>query len=177
MNTAAKLSAYGAALALLVAGAYAVGTAVGPLTAPSGVEAAGHGDAHSGGTVAEAATDQPAELASSRGGYVLTPTDPTPTAGPFSFRMVGPDGPPVTAFDAGLAGVMTTGQLIIVDHVVALLSVVVWFASGAAAATRRARLALGLLAAAVLVSFARVTTVAMLAGRGWWVVQGEVPLG
>ena len=31
MNTAAKLSAYGAALALFVAGAYAVGTAVGPL--------------------------------------------------------------------------------------------------------------------------------------------------
>jgi hypothetical protein len=106
MNTAAKLSAYGAALALFVAGAYAVGTAVGPLGtaaasgdgAPSGVEAAGHGDAHSG-TVAEAATDQPAGLASSRGGYTLTPTDPTPGAGPFSFRITGPDGAPVTAFD------------------------------------------------------------------------------
>jgi hypothetical protein len=104
MNTAAKLSAYGAALALFVAGAYAVGTAVGPLSvaAPSsdtpGVEAAGHGDAHSG-TVAEAATDQPAGLASSRGGYTLTPTDPTPTAGSFSFQITGPDGAPVTAFD------------------------------------------------------------------------------
>jgi hypothetical protein len=106
MNTAAKLSAYGAALALFVAGAYAVGTAVGPLGtaaasgdgAPSGVEAAGHGDAHSG-TVAEAATDQPAGLASSRGGYTLTPTDPTPGAGSFSFRITGPDGAPVTAFD------------------------------------------------------------------------------
>ena len=31
MNISAKLSAYGAALALLVAGAYVVGTAVGPL--------------------------------------------------------------------------------------------------------------------------------------------------
>ena len=105
MNTAAKLSAYGAALALFVAGAYAVGTAVGPLSsvaasdaAPSGAEAAGHGDAHSG-TVAEAATDQPAGLASSRGGYTLTPTDPTPTAGSFSFQITGPDGAPVTAFD------------------------------------------------------------------------------
>src|SRR5919106_1392446 len=105
MNTAAKLSAYGAALALFVAGAYAVGTAVGPLStvaasdaAPSGVEAAGHGDAHSG-TVAETATDQPAGLASSRGGYTLTPTDPTPTAGSFSFQITGPDGAPVTAFD------------------------------------------------------------------------------
>jgi hypothetical protein len=105
MNTAAKLSAYGAALVLLVAGAYAVGTAVGPLrsvaasdAAPSGAEAAGHGDAHSG-TVAEAAMDQPAGLASSRGGYTLTPTDPTPEAGNFSFQITGPDGAPVTAFD------------------------------------------------------------------------------
>ena len=105
MNTAAKLSAYGAALALFVAGAYAVGTAVGPFStvaasdaAPSGAEAAGHGDTHSG-TVAEAATDQPAGLASSRGGYTLTPTDPTPEAGSFSFQITGPDGAPVTAFD------------------------------------------------------------------------------
>ena len=105
MNVSAKLSAYGAALALLVAGAYVVGTAVGPLrsvaasdAAPSGAEAAGHGDAHSG-TVAEAATDQPAGLASSRGGYTLTPTDSTPEAGSFSFQITGPDGAPVTAFD------------------------------------------------------------------------------
>lgn len=105
MNTAAKLSAYGAALVLLVAGAYAVGTAVGPLrsvatgdVAPSGAEAAGHGDTHSG-TVAEAANDQPAGLASSRGGFTLTPTDPTPETGSFSFQITGPDGAPVTAFD------------------------------------------------------------------------------
>jgi hypothetical protein len=114
MNTTAKLSAYGAALALLVTGAYAVGTAVGPLSAatadsghsamsgeaPEGAGAAGHGDSHSG-TVAETA-DLPAGLASSRGGYTLTPTDPTLTPGttePFSFRITGPDGAPVTAFD------------------------------------------------------------------------------
>ena len=72
---------------------------------------------------------------------------------------------------------MTTGQLIIVDHVVALLSVAAWFATGVTAATRRARLAFGLLAAAVLVTLARVTTVAMLAGRGWWFVQEKVLLG
>jgi FtsP/CotA-like multicopper oxidase with cupredoxin domain len=72
---------------------------------------------------------------------------------------------------------MTTGQLIIVDHVVALLSVAAWSATGATAATRRARLALGLLAAAVLVTLARVITVAMLAGRGWWFVQEKVLLG
>jgi hypothetical protein len=108
MRTSAKLSAYGAALALLIAGAYAVGTAVGPLatTAPAGdgtpsAGSAGHGDTHSG-TVAEAASDQPGGLASSRGGYTLTPTDPTLTPGTtedFSFRITGPDGATVTAFD------------------------------------------------------------------------------
>jgi FtsP/CotA-like multicopper oxidase with cupredoxin domain len=72
---------------------------------------------------------------------------------------------------------MTTGQLIIVDHVVALLSVAAWSAAGATAAGRRARLALGLLAAAVLVTLARVATVAVLAGRGWWFVQEKVLLG
>jgi hypothetical protein len=114
MNTIAKLSAYGAVLALIVTGAYAVGTAVGPQPtataesdhgamsgdAPAGAGAAGHGDAHSG-TVAETA-DLPAGLASSRGGYTLTPTDPMlapGTPGTFSFRITGSDGVPVTAFD------------------------------------------------------------------------------
>jgi hypothetical protein len=105
MRTSAKLSAYGAALALLLAGAYAVGTAVGPLapatSEASGAGSAGNGDAHSG-TVAGTAIDQPAGLASSRGGYTLTPTDPTLTPGTtedFTFQITGPDGAPVTAFD------------------------------------------------------------------------------
>jgi hypothetical protein len=121
MNTAAKLSAYGAALALLVTGAYAVGTAVGPLStatadasagadgghgampgaAPAGAGTAGHGDTHSG-TVAETASDLPGGLASSRGGYTLTATDSTLAPGAldtFSFRITGPDERPVTAFD------------------------------------------------------------------------------
>ncbi|GAA3249737.1 hypothetical protein GCM10017691_60980 [Pseudonocardia petroleophila] len=109
MNTAAKLSAYGAALALLTAGAFATGSAVGPLTtvaasgghgAMSGDEVAGHGDTHSG-TVPGTA-DQPAGLASSRGGYTLTPTDPTltpATPDTFSFVITGPDGAPVIAYD------------------------------------------------------------------------------
>ncbi len=110
MNVSAKLSAYGAALAVAVAGAFATGSAVGPLTtlatadaaghgAP-GAGSAGHGDTH-GGTVPETA-DQPAGLASSRGGYTLTPTDPTltpTTPDTFSFAITGPDGAPVTAFD------------------------------------------------------------------------------
>lgn len=110
MNTVARLSAYGAALVLLTGGAYAAGSAVGPLApvAPalaghagmSGAEGAGHGDTHSG-AVAETA-DQPAGLASSRGGYTLTPTASTLTAGQpteFQFRITGPDGAPVTRFD------------------------------------------------------------------------------
>ena len=110
MNTAAKLSAYGAALALLVAGGWATGSAVGPLAPVAassghggvpGAEGAGHGDAHIG-TVAGAASDQPGGLASSRGGYTLTPTDPTLTPGTpetFAFTITGPNGAPVTAFD------------------------------------------------------------------------------
>jgi len=120
MNTKAKLTAYGAALALLVGGAYATGSTVGPLStatasggydATSGAEDAGHGDAHSGtvavATAAElarraAAADQPGGLASSRGGLTLTPTDPTLTPGTtedFAFRVTGSDGATVTAFD------------------------------------------------------------------------------
>lgn len=113
MNTLAKLSAYGAALALLAVGAYATGSAVGPLdrtaTARSvsagslGAEGAGHGDTHSG-AVPEAANqpDQPAGLASSRGGYTLTPTASTLTAettDDLALRITGPDGATVTAFD------------------------------------------------------------------------------
>ncbi|MFJ8582606.1 multicopper oxidase family protein [Micromonospora sp. NPDC093277] len=72
---------------------------------------------------------------------------------------------------------MSTGALIVADHVVALLGVAAWFATGATAAARRPRLALGLLGAAVLVTLARVATVAMLAGHGWWFVQEKVLLG
>ena len=105
MNTAGKLSAYGVALVLVAAGAWAVGTAVGPFAGDAGargVEEAAHGDTHSG-TVAETAQpDEPAGLASSRGGYTLTPTSTTLTPGttqPFSFQITGPDGHAVTRFD------------------------------------------------------------------------------
>jgi hypothetical protein len=64
---------------------------------------------------------------------------------------------------------MATGQLIIVDDAVALLSAAAWSTAGATAAAQRTRL--GFLAAAVLVTLARVATVAVLAGRGWWFVE------
>ncbi|MFG2044641.1 multicopper oxidase family protein [Dactylosporangium sp. NPDC048998] len=72
---------------------------------------------------------------------------------------------------------MTTGLWIILDHVVALLSIATWFAAGVTLALRRTRPALAALVAAVLVTLVRVVTVAMLAGRGWWFVQEKVLLG
>lgn len=109
MNTATKLSAYGAALVLVAGGAWAIGSAVGPLSDDTAEKTAapakdaGHGDTHSG-TVAEtghAAEALPAGLASSKGGYTLTPADATLTRGAntFAFHVTGPDGKPVTRYD------------------------------------------------------------------------------
>lgn len=104
MNTATKLSAYGVALALVAGSAWAIGTAVGPFAGAAGArdaEDVGHGDGHSG-TVAEAVQDQPGGLASSRGGYTLTPTHTAlepGTSHTFSFRILGPGGAAVTRYD------------------------------------------------------------------------------
>ncbi|MFL6140476.1 MAG: multicopper oxidase domain-containing protein [Labedaea sp.] len=72
---------------------------------------------------------------------------------------------------------MTTGQWIVADDVVALLSVAGWFAAGVTLALRRARPARVLLAVAVLVTLTRVATVVVLTGRGWWFAQEKVLLG
>ncbi|MGC1210332.1 MAG: multicopper oxidase family protein [Micromonospora sp.] len=72
---------------------------------------------------------------------------------------------------------MTTGLWIVLDHVVALLSIAVWFVAAITLALRRTRPALAVLVAAVLVTLVRVASVAMLAGRGWWFVQEKVLLG
>jgi FtsP/CotA-like multicopper oxidase with cupredoxin domain len=72
---------------------------------------------------------------------------------------------------------MTTATLIILDHAIALLSVIAWFAAGVTMSLRRARPALTLLAVALLVTLTRAASVAVLAGRGWWFVQEKVLLG
>ena len=96
MKTSLKLSAYGAALAVLVAGTYAVGTAVGPVSDSSpSVNAPAHVDDH--GTAA--AAHEPGGLASTRDGYTLVPEATTIGSGTFAFRITGRDGAPVTAFD------------------------------------------------------------------------------
>ncbi len=85
MNTAGKFSAYGVVLALVAVGAWAIGTAVGPLNSSAdpaeahGAEGAEHGDTHSAIVAGTARPDEPAGLASSRGGYTLTPTSTTVT--------------------------------------------------------------------------------------------------
>ena len=96
MKTSLKLSAYGAALTVLVAGTYAVGTAVGPVSDSSpSVTAPAHVDDHG----AAAATHEPGGLASTRGGYTLVPDATTLGSGTLAFRITGRDGAPVTAFD------------------------------------------------------------------------------
>ena len=109
MHTSFKLSAYAAALAVIVAGTYALGTVVGPradatLPGPGSHDAAA--PAHAGGHDPAEPADPaghvaalPGGLASSQDGYTFVPDDPTPRSGTFAFRIVGPDGAPVTAFD------------------------------------------------------------------------------
>ncbi|NNH74921.1 multicopper oxidase family protein [Nocardia uniformis] len=72
---------------------------------------------------------------------------------------------------------MTTATWILLDHGVALLTVIVWFAAGVTLSLRCVRLARVLLVAALLVTSARAVSVAVLAGRGWWFVQEKVLLG
>lgn len=107
MTPVARLAAYGAAVVLLAAGAYVVGAAVDvPASlrpAVAGVDA-GHGATHggAGGGPAGAASAEPAGLTSTRDGYTFaatTATLPSGTPTEFAFRVTGPDGRPVTAFD------------------------------------------------------------------------------
>ncbi|TDD71526.1 multicopper oxidase family protein [Jiangella aurantiaca] len=72
---------------------------------------------------------------------------------------------------------MSTGQLVVLDHVVAVLTGALWLAAGAVAAAGRTRVAAGLAAGGVLAVAGRLVLVAVLADRGWWFVQEKVLLG
>lgn len=94
MKTSLKLSAYGAALAVLVVGTYAVDTAVGTVSDSSpSVSTPAH--VHGAGPAAHEAGG----LASTSGGYTFVPDATTLGSVTFAFRITGPDGAPVTTFD------------------------------------------------------------------------------
>ncbi|MET8040453.1 multicopper oxidase family protein [Micromonospora sp. NPDC005215] len=63
---------------------------------------------------------------------------------------------------------MTTGSLLAVDLVLAVLTAAGWLGGGAAAAVRRRPLALALGAVALLATLARAITITALARAGWW---------
>lgn len=74
---------------------------------------------------------------------------------------------------------MSTGQLVLLDHVVAVLTAALWLGAGAVAAAGGARrtVVLALAGAGVVAVAGRLALVAVLAGRGWWFVQEKVLLG
>ncbi|TDC47607.1 multicopper oxidase family protein [Jiangella ureilytica] len=73
---------------------------------------------------------------------------------------------------------MSTGQLVLLDHVVAVLTAALWLGAGTvAAASPRRVLVVALAGAGLLAVAGRLALVAVLAGRGWWFVQEKVLLG
>jgi hypothetical protein len=100
MKVATRLSAYGLAVACVAAGAWAVGAAVGPVTS-SGTAPAGSHSMNEMGPGGNAAGDSLPGLAVAANGYRLVLDQDIVTAGrsqPFRFRILGPEGTPVTRF-------------------------------------------------------------------------------
>lgn len=107
MSTAARVAAFAVGLLAVFGLALGAGTAVGPVDEPAEPAHAdgGHGKAvegHGDDDAAAAPASLPGGLQVSQGGYTLVPLTTTARAGedvPFSFRVDGPDGQPVTRFD------------------------------------------------------------------------------
>ncbi|MFC4565540.1 hypothetical protein ACFO4E_27095 [Nocardiopsis mangrovi] len=113
MNVPAKLGIYGMGLVVAFGGAAGAGTLAGPLL-PAVAAGNGHGDdpaaapdgghgGHGGDDSgqAAAAAPTPSGLQISQDGYTLDPVDAPGSAGEeerLSFRVLGPDGDPVTGF-------------------------------------------------------------------------------
>ena len=94
MNTPAKLSAFALGLAAVFGLAFGAGHLTGPVRAGT---SAAHDDMHDTGHDANMASGLPAGLQVSEHGYTLVqvPAD----GGEFAFRILGPSGRAVTAFD------------------------------------------------------------------------------
>ncbi|MBC6447522.1 multicopper oxidase family protein [Actinokineospora xionganensis] len=71
---------------------------------------------------------------------------------------------------------MTTGTLLILDHAIAALTVVAWFAAAVTAAMR-SKPAYLLLVVALAVTAVRAVAIVPLADRGWWFVEEKVVFG
>jgi len=103
MRTSTKLLGYAAGVAVLAAGAFAIGVAV----EPRRPTAAAPMPEHTAMTAPEAPAVAPATealpgLATTANGYTLVPASPVIETGsphPFAFTITGPDGRPVTAYD------------------------------------------------------------------------------
>jgi hypothetical protein len=114
MNTPMKLGAYAAGLAVIFAGAFGIGTAVGdvapaPVTDGHGAHAsqasdqpgAGHGAPTEPASSQTSSALIPGGLQVSQNGYTLTPSTTALTPGETTdlrFNVTGPDGAPVTAY-------------------------------------------------------------------------------
>ena len=97
MNTPARLGAFGLGLAVVFTAALGLGRAVGPDPAPAATHA------QHGNTDDQAAVEQqvPAGLQVSQDGYRLLPLTGELSTGdpqPFQFRVLGPDGAPLTSY-------------------------------------------------------------------------------
>ncbi|GAB3144073.1 hypothetical protein GCM10027290_21650 [Micromonospora sonneratiae] len=103
MNTATKLGAFGLGLVVVFGGAFGAGRVVGPGTpaepghnTSTGGHSGGHDEQTKSDTTANGGLTPGGLLVSDRG-YTFTPV--TGADGEFAFRIIGPDGQPVTAFD------------------------------------------------------------------------------
>jgi hypothetical protein len=111
MNTPAKLGAYTLGLLAVFGAAAGIGSVVGPVGAAADDtathDAAPHGETHAespmdaSAQASAAGTHLPGGLQVSENGYTLDAAGSLPAgaATPMSFRILGPDGQPVTAYD------------------------------------------------------------------------------
>ena len=107
MNAPLKLAGFALGLVAVFGAAAGLGSVVGPVgPAPTATVAAGHGDgadAHGAGNAVPAAdAELPAGLMVSADGYTLdldADSLPAGDAAPLAFRILGPDGDPVAAYE------------------------------------------------------------------------------
>ncbi|GAA1403488.1 hypothetical protein [Catellatospora coxensis] len=103
MNTPLKLSLFGLGLAAVFAASYGAGHVAGPApaAAPAGHQSTAHGGEHTTPTARTGPVEVPGGLQVAQDGYRLQPLSTqlsTAQPQPLRFRILGPDGTPVTAY-------------------------------------------------------------------------------